>query len=103
VLARALTAQNQAARAVPSAERALEMVDSGQHDIFDALVRVAYVETMFEAGEQDRATFAVERASEALLARAARIPNEAERQAFLTNVSLHARTLELARQLGVLV
>jgi ATP/maltotriose-dependent transcriptional regulator MalT len=102
VLARALSAQGHADRARAPAEQALSMVDSGQHDIFDALVRVAYVETMQETGDLAAAKLASERAATSLLSRASRIADDEPRRAFLERVSLHARTLELARLLGAI-
>ena len=89
VLARALTAQGRAGEARAPSERALAMVEAGQHDTFDALVGVAHVEVLMAEGEREAAQRALESATRRL---AARRPQRTR---------LQRRLLELARELGI--
>jgi len=72
-----------------AAIEATDAVDDG-----DALVRLTFAEALHAAGERSLARAAIEEARSRLLARAAKLDDDATRAAFLRNVPEHARTLE---------
>jgi len=61
-------------------------------------LRLRYAMILHSAGCVDDARSIIREARDDLLACAAKIPDEAVRQAYLENISSHARTLELARE-----
>jgi hypothetical protein len=78
------------ARTALDALQGIAEVDDG-----DALVRLAFAESLFAAGEPALARAAIEEARTRLLARAAKLDDDATRAAFLRNIPEHASTLAL--------
>ena len=62
----------------------------------EALVRLAYAEALWAGGDREAARRAIEEARARLLARAARLGDEALRGRFLDRVEENARTLALS-------
>jgi tetratricopeptide (TPR) repeat protein len=82
--------------ALDVARAAMESIHGGgELDDGDALVRIAFAESLFAAGESSLARAAIEEARSRLLARAAKLDDDATRAAFLRNIPEHAHTLAL--------
>jgi tetratricopeptide (TPR) repeat protein len=95
-LARVRLARGRGTEALIVARQAHLAVESLGQGEGEALVRLAYVESLVACREFDSAQAAVAVARTRLLVRAARITNEASRRSFLEAVPENARTLELA-------
>jgi tetratricopeptide (TPR) repeat protein len=98
VQARAALRQGRTAEALGLAEEATSLLDIlGAVEEGEALVRLVHVEALAATGDREGATRAARAARERLLARAARIRDDAWRERFLTAVPENARTLSIAR------
>ncbi len=102
VLATALLAQGRAGDALAAARQGKRLFDAlgGVHE-GDALIHLALAEALAAAGPADEAARALGAARDRLRARAARIEDEAIREAFLRDVAENARTLELSERAAV--
>jgi tetratricopeptide (TPR) repeat protein len=65
----------------------------------EALLRLSWAEALAAVGRTDDASRAARQAVERLQVRAATLPDDHRRDMFLTQVAMHARTLDLARAL----
>ncbi|GAC1540926.1 MAG: hypothetical protein NVS3B10_05550 [Polyangiales bacterium] len=102
ILARALLAQGRIAEALAAAREAAAIRESlGGLDEGDAFVRLALADALHASGETVAAGEALAAARDALLARAAKIVNEAARASLLENVPEHRDMLARARLWGV--
>jgi serine/threonine protein kinase/tetratricopeptide (TPR) repeat protein len=100
--ARALLALRRNDEALEAAEEAMQhLLTLGGLEEGEALVRLVYAETLDAADREEEAKAAAQTARDRLFARAARISNVAWRVTFLERVPDHARTLDLARALGL--
>ncbi|MEZ4301431.1 MAG: hypothetical protein R3B70_41235 [Polyangiaceae bacterium] len=100
---RALLASGRAQEALLEARSAMELLESlgaGKMGELEAFVRVVLVEALLAAADRREAREAAALASERLASRAALIGEPALRESFLSRVPEHARTLELAAELG---
>ena len=70
---------------------------AGGIDEGEARIRLIYAEALHATGELEEARVAIATARDRLLARAAKIGDEAWRRSFLECVPENSRTLELAR------
>jgi tetratricopeptide (TPR) repeat protein len=96
-LAQVLLAQQRGGEAaVVAAEAAAILDELGGIDEGEALVRLVRAETLALEGREDEARATIAEAKRRLLARAARISDEAWRESFVRGVPENARTLELA-------
>lgn len=96
VLSRALLAQGRAADALPPAVEAMDLLTAlGGIDDGEALVRLAYAETLNANGRTDEARKAGASARERLLERAAKIESPDWREDFVRNIPENAETLAL--------
>ncbi|AUX29200.1 MULTISPECIES: serine/threonine-protein kinase [Sorangium] len=97
-LARALAAQGRADAALSAAREAEGILARyGGIEDFESLVLVAVVEAARAAGDVEGARAAAARGRDRLLARAAEIPEPAQRESFLHRVRENAMLLSLAR------
>jgi tetratricopeptide (TPR) repeat protein len=97
VLARALLARGRPAEAHPHAEEAMALLDElGTIEEGEAMVRLAYAESLLARGAADDARAALDRARARVLERAEKIGDERWRRSFLENVPEVMRTLSLA-------
>ncbi len=97
VLARALLARGEAARALDLARAAVaacDEVESGLEEV-DALARLTYAEALLATGATSEARDVARRGADRLRARAARIQDPRLRAQFLERVRENARLLEL--------
>jgi tetratricopeptide (TPR) repeat protein len=94
VLANVLLAK-QPSEALAAAREAVSAVDSG--DVEDeSEIRLVLAEALHACGDTEAASHAITLARDRVLARASKIPNGPARDAFLSLVPVHARTLTLA-------
>jgi tetratricopeptide (TPR) repeat protein len=97
ILGQGLLAAGRPHEALAVARRALEMLEGlGGIDDGEAIIRLTWAEALIATGDTDGGRAAIGAARERLLQRAARIPDEAMRAAFLQRVPENRRTLELA-------
>jgi len=101
LLARAVAASGRPAEALAIAEQGMRGVDGVEQG--EALVRLTYVELLHAAGRVEEAKEAARVAKDRLLERASKIVDPDWRRSFLVRVAEHARTVEIARDLGVQV
>jgi eukaryotic-like serine/threonine-protein kinase len=95
--AKARLSEGRAEEALRLVTDALERVSkTGETEGGDALLYLAYAETLHALGDQTGASRAIATARDRLLERAAKIGDPALRRSFLDNVADNARTLELA-------
>jgi len=84
-------------RALDDAAEAMRLMESLRAiEEGEALVRLSFAEALAADGRTPEAHRAIAWARDALLARAAKIPDDVWRASFLENVPEHARTLQLA-------
>ena len=101
-LSRSVLALQDAPRAVAYASRAYELLESmGYVEDSEALVRLAFVESLFATGQDQKALAALSLAQERLVVRASEIRINDWRESFLARIPEHARTLELAARHGL--
>lgn len=101
-LSRALFAQARFAEALECAENAHRLLDSlGAVEDGESLIRLMLAECRAAVGQISSARQTIQRAYERVLERAAAIEKPEWREAFLTRLPDHARTIELARQYGI--
>jgi tetratricopeptide (TPR) repeat protein len=101
-LARLLVAAGRPAEAVVQGQRAKEILDQlGGIEEGESLIRVAVAEALAAVGRTDEAKRAAKEALDRLQARAALMEDPVVRDAFLHAVPEDARTLSLARELGI--
>jgi len=94
VLARALLALGECARALGVARDAAQTIDaSGCVTEADVRVRLTYADALAACDDREGAERQLQRAAELLAERAARIPDLRWRRRFLSNVPEHARVL----------
>jgi tetratricopeptide (TPR) repeat protein len=97
VVAAALLAQRRVKEALHAAQQAYALLDvPGGLDDGDSFVRLVYAEALFAAGQDARASAALQSARHVLLERAARIDDPELRDSFLDRIPENARTLSLA-------
>jgi hypothetical protein len=98
-LAAVLLARGQPGEALEIARRALRGYEETRlFGIKGSLARLVLAECLYANGDFEGARETIRAARDALLARAARLGDEAERAIYLTAVPEHARTLALARE-----
>lgn len=101
-LTRSLLARGETAAALAVAVEAVgELEALAGMEEGEALVRLAHAEARVAAGDVDAARSAIAVARRHLLERAAKISDRGWRASFLERVPEHARTMELAAELGV--
>jgi hypothetical protein len=99
--ARALALRGRPAEAIREADEAARHAEiAGENDIADAHARLARMEALESAGDAIGARAAAKSAADRLQARAAKIGDSRYHANFLSNVPVHARTLDLVRALG---
>jgi hypothetical protein len=102
VLADALRAQGRTADSHDAASAAASLLDRGEAlEEAEPAVRLAFAEALMSLRREDEARAAIEAASRAIVAKAARIGDPSDRELFLRCVPVHARTLARARAWGV--
>jgi ATP/maltotriose-dependent transcriptional regulator MalT len=100
VLARIDLSWGDVESALAGADRARTLLDAGDVEAGEALVRLAHAEALEATGRREEAGAALREACARLTARAARISDVALRRSFLLRVPENARTFELARSLA---
>jgi len=101
-IARVKLASHPAGEALAAATEAMAILDQlGGVEEGESLIRLMYVETLLVCGQHAAATEAARIAYARVCERAAKISNPDYRALFVERIPENARTLELARQLGV--
>jgi tetratricopeptide (TPR) repeat protein len=101
-IARVQLASGAPDEALAAATEAIGMLDQlGGVEEGESLIRLMHVEALLAAGDREAATAAARTASTRLRDRAAKITNPAYRALFVECIPENARTLVLARELGV--
>jgi tetratricopeptide (TPR) repeat protein len=95
-LAEVKLARGRAAEAAPLAAEAMSIVDRGAADDAETEARLIHAEALDRTGDRAAARAAVAAARDRLLARAARIGDDALRASFLDRVPENRRTMDLA-------
>jgi tetratricopeptide (TPR) repeat protein len=102
ILGATLLAAGRGEEALAAAEHGMKLLESlGTIEEGEALLRLAHVESLRAAGQEDRAREMLGIAWRWLMERAGRIGSEELRGSFVRCVPEHARIVELARALGV--
>ncbi len=102
VLADVILSRDRGQEALEVAQGAMKLATAMEKsEENDALVRLVHARALDACGDREGATHAISQARTLLLARAGHIADTAQRTSFLAEVPEHARTLELARTLGV--
>jgi ATP/maltotriose-dependent transcriptional regulator MalT len=101
-IARVLLIRGQSADALDAASEAVGVLEQlGSVEEGESLVRIIFVEALLANGDRDAARVAVRTAYVRLVERADRITDPEWRRMFVERVPENARTIELARELGV--
>jgi len=98
--ARALVSLGRVAEALAEARRANAVVESGQGEAFDKLVRLAHAEVLWAAGAKEEARAAIAKARSEILKSAARIGDPELYRNFVEKNDVNARTMQLAMMWG---
>lgn len=97
VLADVKRAMGRVSEASPFAEQAMTLLNElGNIEEGEAIVRLVFIECLFELGDYERARGALRQACQRLRADAVRIVDPLRRQRFLREAPEHRRTVELA-------
>jgi tetratricopeptide (TPR) repeat protein len=99
-LAGARLAQGRVAEALEASREGIALLDKGGVEEGESASRLLLIEALVRSDLRDEAREAARTARDRLEERAARIGDRAWRESFLARVPEHARTLELAAELG---
>ncbi len=100
-LANVLLARKRFEEALAHAENAMSALRTEPVDDGESLVRVTFAEALRATGYEDESLVVIREAHERLIARAALIGDERTRARFLNDVPENARTLALAKSVGI--